>query len=114
MVREAEKTAEELAGEGVDAEVLDPRTVSPLDAEAIIASVKKTGRCVVVHEAARTCGLGAEISALLMEEALLHLRAPVPRNRLRHGDAPAEGGALLPPRRAAHRAGGPTGDGVLN
>jgi pyruvate dehydrogenase E1 component beta subunit len=79
MVREAEKAAEELAGEGVDAEVLDPRTVSPLDAEAIIASVKKTGRCVVVHEAARTCGLGAEISALLMEEALLHLRAPVAR-----------------------------------
>jgi len=79
MVREAEKAAEELAGEGVDAEILDPRTVSPLDTEAIIASVRKTGRCVVVHEAARTCGLGAEISALVMEEALLHLRAPVTR-----------------------------------
>jgi pyruvate dehydrogenase E1 component beta subunit len=79
MVREAEKAAEELAGEGVEAEILDPRTVSPLDAEAIIASVKKTGRCVVVHEAPRTCGLGAEISALLMEAALLHLRAPVAR-----------------------------------
>jgi pyruvate dehydrogenase E1 component beta subunit len=79
MVREAEKAAGELAGEGVEAEILDPRTVSPLDAEAIIASVKKTGRCVVVHEAPRTCGLGAEISALLMEEALLHLRAPVMR-----------------------------------
>jgi pyruvate dehydrogenase E1 component beta subunit len=63
----------------VEAEILDPRTVSPLDAEAIIASVKKTGRCVVVHEAPRTCGLGAEISALLMEAALLHLRAPVAR-----------------------------------
>ena len=79
MVREAEKAAGELAGEGVEAEILDPRTVSPLDAEAIIASVKKTGRCVVVHEAPRTCGLGAEISALLMEAALLHLRAPVLR-----------------------------------
>lgn len=79
MVREAEKAAEELAGDGVEAEILDPRTVSPLDAEAIIASVKQTGRCVVVHEAPRTCGLGAEISALVMEEALLHLKAPVMR-----------------------------------
>ena len=79
MVREAEKAAGELAGEGVETEIIDPRTVSPLDVEAIIASVKKTGRCVVVHEAPRTCGLGAEISALVMEEALLHLRAPVVR-----------------------------------
>lgn len=79
MVREAEKAAEELAGDGVEAEILDPRTVSPLDAEAIIASVQQTGRCVVVHEAPRTCGLGAEISALVMEEALLHLKAPVMR-----------------------------------
>jgi pyruvate dehydrogenase E1 component beta subunit len=79
MVREAEKAAEELAGDGVEAEILDPRTISPLDAEAIIASVQQTGRCVVVHEAPRTCGLGAEISALVMEEALLHLRAPVTR-----------------------------------
>jgi pyruvate dehydrogenase E1 component beta subunit len=79
MVREAEKAAEKLAADGVEAEILDPRTISPLDAEAIIAAVKKTGRCVVVHEAPRTCGLGAEISALLMEEALLHLRAPVAR-----------------------------------
>jgi pyruvate dehydrogenase E1 component beta subunit len=79
MVREAEKAAEELAGEGVEAEILDPRTVSPLDTEAIIASVRKTGRCVVVHEAPRTCGLGAEISALVMEEALLQLKAPVAR-----------------------------------
>lgn len=79
MVREAEKAAEELAGDGVETEILDPRIVSPLDAEAIIASVKQTGRCVVVHEAPRTCGLGAEISALVMEEALLHLKAPVMR-----------------------------------
>jgi pyruvate dehydrogenase E1 component beta subunit len=79
MVREAEKAADELAAEGVEAEVLDLRTVSPLDTESITASVRRTGRCVVVHEAARTCGLGAEISALLMEEALLHLRAPVVR-----------------------------------
>ncbi len=79
MVREAERAAEALSGEGVDAEILDLRTVSPLDTEAIVASVRKTGRCVVVHEAPRTCGLGAEISALLMEGALLQLRAPVAR-----------------------------------
>jgi len=79
MVREASKAADQLAEEGIKAEVLDPRTLSPLDSEALIASVSKTGRCVVVHEAPRTCGLGAEISALLMERCLLDLRAPVER-----------------------------------
>ncbi len=79
MVREAQKAAEILAEEGVEAEIIDPRTLSPLDTEAIVASVRRTGRCLVVHEAARTGGLGAEISALVMEEALLHLKAPVAR-----------------------------------
>ena len=79
MVREAQKAAETLAAEGVDAEIIDPRTLSPLDTGAILASVRRTGRCLVVHEAPRTCGLGAEISALVMEEALLQLKAPVER-----------------------------------
>lgn len=79
MVREAEGAAEILAAEGVKAEIVDPRTLSPLDTGAIVASVRRTGRCLVVHEAPRTCGLGAEISALLMEEALLYLKAPVAR-----------------------------------
>ncbi|BCR06074.1 2-oxoisovalerate dehydrogenase subunit beta [Desulfuromonas versatilis] len=79
MVREAQKAAEELAGQGIEAEIIDPRSISPLDEAAIVESVKKTGRCVVVHEAPRTCGLGAEISALLMEQALLYLKAPVER-----------------------------------
>jgi pyruvate dehydrogenase E1 component beta subunit len=79
MVREAQKAAETLAAEGVDAEIIDPRTLSPLDTGAILASVRRTGRCLVVHEAPRTCGLGAEISALVMEEALLQLKAPVAR-----------------------------------
>jgi len=79
MVRETERAAEALAGEGVEAEILDLRTLSPLDSDTIVASVQKTGRCVVVHEAPRTCGLGAEISALVMEGALLQLRAPVAR-----------------------------------
>jgi pyruvate dehydrogenase E1 component beta subunit len=63
----------------VKAEVLDLRTLSPLDTEAVVASVAKTGRCVVIHEAPRTCGLGAELSALVMERCLLDLRAPVER-----------------------------------
>ncbi len=79
MVREAIKAAETLASAGVEAEIIDLRTLSPLDSEAILASVRRTGRCLVVHEAPRTCGLGAEISALVMEEALLQLKAPVAR-----------------------------------
>lgn len=79
MVREAEGAAELLAAEGIEAEILDPRTLSPLDTGAIVDSVRRTGRCLVVHEAARTCGVGAEISAIVMENALLHLKAPVAR-----------------------------------
>lgn len=79
MVREAEGAAATLAAEGVEAEIIDPRTLSPMDTGAIVASVRRTGRCLVVHEAARTCGLGAEISARVMEEALLYLKAPVAR-----------------------------------
>jgi pyruvate dehydrogenase E1 component beta subunit len=79
MVREAQRAAETLAEENVEAEILDLRTLSPLDTAAIVASVQRTGRCLVAHEAARSCGLGAEISALVMEEALLQLKAPVAR-----------------------------------
>ena len=79
LVREAQKAADALAEEGVEAGIIDPRTLSPLDSEAILESVKRTGRCLVVHEAPRTCGLGAEIAAQVMEEALLHLKAPVAR-----------------------------------
>ncbi len=67
------------AVEGYDAEVIDPQTLSPFDWETLLASVKKTGRLVVVHEAPRTCGLGAEIAATAAEEAILHLRGPVLR-----------------------------------
>lgn len=79
MVREAEAAAEILAAAGVASDLLDLRTLSPLDTEAVIASVRRTGRCLIVHEAPRTCGLGAEISAQVMEEALLYLKAPVAR-----------------------------------
>ena len=60
-------------------EVIDLRTVSPLDIDTVIKSVKKTGRAIIVHEAPRTLGLGAEVSALLSEKALLHLKAPLER-----------------------------------
>jgi len=68
-----------VAEAGVDAEVLDLRTLWPLDTAAIITSVKKTGRCLIVHEATRTGGYGAELSALVQESCFYHLEAPVER-----------------------------------
>ena len=65
--------------EGIDAEVIDLRTIVPVDVEAIEASVKKTGRCVIVHEATRTAGFGAELSALVQERCFYHLEGPVLR-----------------------------------
>lgn len=62
-----------------DAEVIDLLTLNPFDVETVLASVKKTGRVVIVHEAARSCGLGAEIAATIAEEAILHLRSPILR-----------------------------------
>jgi 2-oxoisovalerate dehydrogenase E1 component beta subunit len=64
---------------GVDAEVIDLRTLAPLDIDTIVASVKKTGRCVIVHEATRTSGFGAELSALVQEQCFYHLEAPIER-----------------------------------
>jgi 2-oxoisovalerate dehydrogenase E1 component beta subunit len=64
---------------GVDAEILDLRTLVPVDIEAISASVKKTGRCVIVHEATRTSGFGAELSALVQEACFYSLEAPIER-----------------------------------
>jgi len=67
------------AESGVDAEILDLRTLWPVDIEAITESVKKTGRCVIVHEATRTSGFGAELSALVQEHCFHHLEAPIER-----------------------------------
>jgi 2-oxoisovalerate dehydrogenase E1 component beta subunit len=64
---------------GVDAEIIDLRTLVPLDIEAVERSVKKTGRCMIVHEATRTSGYGAELSALVQERCFYHLEAPVER-----------------------------------
>ncbi|MGI9509381.1 MAG: alpha-ketoacid dehydrogenase subunit beta, partial [Geminicoccaceae bacterium] len=71
MVKETLAAAETLAAEGVSAEVIDVATLKPLDMETILASVEKTGRCVIVHEAALTAGFGAEIAARLAEKGLL-------------------------------------------
>jgi 2-oxoisovalerate dehydrogenase E1 component beta subunit len=64
---------------GIDAEIIDLRSLWPLDLETIVASVKKTGRCVVVHEATRTSGFGAELAATVQEECFYHLEAPIER-----------------------------------
>lgn len=76
MVHVVAATIEEL---GIDAEIIDLRTLVPLDIEAIEASVKKTGRCMIVHEATRTSGFGAELSALVQERCFYHLEAPIER-----------------------------------
>ena len=79
QVKETLEAAEALAAEGISAEVIDVATLKPLDMDTILESVRKTGRCVVVHEAPRTAGFGAEIAAQLAERALYDLQAPVER-----------------------------------
>jgi pyruvate dehydrogenase E1 component beta subunit len=79
MLHPALKAAGRMAEKGIEAEVIDLRTLSPLDSATMLASVEKTGRAVIIHEAARTCGLGAEIAAQLCERALLSLEAPIAR-----------------------------------
>jgi 2-oxoisovalerate dehydrogenase E1 component beta subunit len=76
MVYVAEAAAEET---GIDAEIIDLRTLLPLDLDAIVASVSKTGRCVVVHEATQTSGFGAELATLVQENCFYHLEAPIAR-----------------------------------
>ncbi len=79
MLHETQQAAEQLINDGISAEVIDVATLKPLDTQTILDSVSKTGRCVIVHEAARTAGFGAEIAAQLSEHGLLSLFAPVKR-----------------------------------
>ena len=79
MVREGLSAAEKLKADKISLEVIDLRTISPMDGDAIVTSIRKTGRGVIVHEAPKTCGLGAEIIALINEKALLSLQAPIER-----------------------------------
>ena len=68
-----------IAESGVDAELIDLRCIVPLDIETIVASVRKTGRCVIVHEASRFGGFGGELSALIQERCFYHLKSPIER-----------------------------------
>jgi len=79
MTVETLRAAQQLAQAGIEAEVIDVATLSPIDSESILASVARTGRLVVVHEAARNLGLGAEIAALVAEHGLYDLEAPIQR-----------------------------------
>jgi 2-oxoisovalerate dehydrogenase E1 component beta subunit len=79
MIVESLKAAAQLAAEGVSCEVIDAATLAPLDFDTIVDSVIKTGRLLIVHEAARTAGLGAEIAATVTEQALYDLQAPIRR-----------------------------------
>jgi len=79
MMHEVMLAAEQMEGEGVDCEIIDVASIKPLDMETILESVGRTGRCVIVHEAARTAGFGAEIAANLAERGLMSLFAPVAR-----------------------------------
>jgi len=79
VIHETMSAAEQLTASGINAEVIDVATIKPLDMNTILESVAKTGRCVIVHEAAKTCGVGAEIAAQLAEQGLMSLFAPVER-----------------------------------
>ena len=79
MAAESLRAAEDLAAEGIDCEVIDLRSVQPIDFDTVLASAKKTNRIVVVHEAVRFAGLGAEIAAQVSEHAFDYLDAPVAR-----------------------------------
>ena len=79
MTFETMKAAEELAKEGIGAEVIDLATISPLDLDTILESVAKTGRLVIVHEAAKNCGVGAEVAAGVAEKGIWDLEAPIVR-----------------------------------
>jgi pyruvate/2-oxoglutarate/acetoin dehydrogenase E1 component len=78
MLKTVKESVEKIGGK-YSIEVVDLRTLSPMDTDTIIKSVTKTGRCVIVHEAQRTLGLGAEIIARINEKALLSLEAPIER-----------------------------------
>jgi pyruvate/2-oxoglutarate/acetoin dehydrogenase E1 component len=110
MVPEALRAAREMAREGVSLEVIDPRTLYPLDEETILRSVKKTHRVVVAHEATRFGGIGGEIASTIAEEAFWYLDAPIRRVGASHNPIPYEDAlerATLPNHRsivdAVHR-----------
>jgi pyruvate/2-oxoglutarate/acetoin dehydrogenase E1 component len=93
MLHKCLAAAEAAAQDGIDAEVVDLRSLAPLDREAILGSARKTGKALVVHEAVRTAGVGAEVAALIAEEAFDALDGPVVR--LASEDAPVPHSPVL-------------------
>jgi len=89
MVNEAMKAAASLAKDGIDVEVIDPRSLKPLDEELILKSIEKTGRLVIADAGWKTCGFGAELAALAAEKAFAYLKSPVVRASLPDAPAPA-------------------------
>ncbi len=79
MVFESLKSAEQMSAQGISCEVIDLTTISPIDEQTILESVAKTGRLIIVHEAAKNCGVGAEIAAMVAEEGMYDLRCPIRR-----------------------------------
>ena len=79
MIRTTQRALQQAKKEGISVELIDLRTISPLDVDTVVDSIKKTGRLLIVHEAARSFGLGAELMALANEEAFLYLEAPPAR-----------------------------------
>jgi pyruvate dehydrogenase E1 component beta subunit len=79
MVLRAMEAAEQLVDQGISVEIIDPRTVVPLDLDAIVKSVGKTGRLIIAHEGYTRCGIGAEIATRVVEEALYCLEKPIKR-----------------------------------
>ena len=79
MIKETLEAADALEQQGMSAEIIDVATLKPIDFETILQSVEKTGRCLIIHEAARHCGVGAEIAATIAEHGIFFLRAPVKR-----------------------------------
>jgi len=88
MVHYANEAAEALAKEGIECELIDPRTTSPLDEDTILESVERTGRLVVVDEATPRCGMAADIAALVADKAFASLKAPVKRVTAPHTPVP--------------------------
>jgi pyruvate dehydrogenase E1 component beta subunit len=86
--------AEEVANDGISVEVIDPRTLAPLDTGSLTESLRKTGRMIITHDAYKTCGVAAEISQRMMEEAFDYLDAPI--QRVTGLDVPVPSGHLHP------------------
>ncbi len=113
MIKEALEAADQLAAENVEAEVIDVATLKPLDSATILASVERTGRLVIVHEAPMTCGYGAEIAARVAGRAMTSLLAPIERVTGYDTMMPyARTEAHYMPQRRSHHGGGAPRDGL--